>query len=146
MDEWTGGCLCGTVRYSLASEPFDAGWCHCRTCQLNSGSPAMAFATVPLADYRWNSGEAAVRRVKSSSFGHRAFCGQCGTPLYTHVDHQPDTLDFSIATLDEPDRVRPGFHIFWASRVPWTQTDDGLPKFDRFRPNTVGLEGAEPPA
>ena len=146
MTHWTGGCLCGTVRFTLDSEPYDAGWCHCRTCQLNSGSPAMVFATVPVAHYRLQAGEAAVRRVASSSFGHRSFCGECGTPLYTHVEHQPDTLDFSVATLDEPGRVRPGFHIFWSSRVPWTQVDDDLPKFDRFRPNTVGLEGTEPPA
>jgi len=46
-----GGCLCGAVRYRLASAPFDAGWCHCRTCQLNSGSPAMAFAKVPSRDF-----------------------------------------------------------------------------------------------
>jgi hypothetical protein len=105
----------------------------------------MVFATVPLADYRLEAGKTAVRRVKSSDFGHRAFCGECGTPLYTHVEHQPDTLDFSVATLDEPGRVRPGFHIFWSSRVPWLEIDDDLPKFDRFRPNTVGLEGTEPP-
>ncbi len=144
MGAWTGGCLCGAVRYRLESEPFDAGWCHCRTCQLNSGSPAMVFATVPLEDYRFETGETAVRRVKSSSFGHRAFCGECGTPLYTHVE--PDTLDFSVATLDEPARVTPGFHIFWSSRLPWAQADDGLPKYDRFRPNTRGLDGTEPPA
>ena len=38
---WTGGCLCGTVRYALKSEPFDCGWCHCRSCQLTSGAPSM---------------------------------------------------------------------------------------------------------
>ena len=43
----TGGCMCGAVRYELKSEPFDCGWCHCRTCQLNSGAPAMVFASVP---------------------------------------------------------------------------------------------------
>src|ERR671913_169373 len=102
MRDWTGGCLCGTVRFRMNSEPYDAGWCHCRTCQLNSGSPAMVFATVLLDDYRFEAGEEQVRRVASSSFGHRTFCGQCGTPLYTHVEHQPATLDFSVATLDQP--------------------------------------------
>ena len=105
----------------------------------------MVFASVPVGSYRYEAGEAAVRRVASSKFGHRAFCGQCGTPLYTHVEHQPDTLDFSVATLDEPRLFSPGFHIFWASRIDWHDIDDGLPKFDRFRPNTKGLEGTEPP-
>ena len=137
--------MCGKVRFKLRSEPFDAGWCHCRTCQLNSGAPAMVFASVGSGHYRIIEGEAAVRQVASSSFGHRASCGACGTPLYMSVDHQPETIDFSVATLDEPGRVRPGFHIFWSSRVEWFAADDGLPKFDRFRPHTRGLAGTEPP-
>ena len=138
--------MCGTVRFRLAEEPFDAGWCHCRTCQLNSGAPAMVFASVSEGKYLFDQGGAAVRKVRSSSFGHRGYCGECGTPLYMKVDHQPETVDFSVATLDEPGRVRPGFHIFWASRVPWLLLDDNLPKFDRFRLETRGLEGTEPPA
>ena len=140
---WTGGCLCGAVRYRLASEPFDAGWCHCRTCQLNSGAPAMAFASVAVADWIIERGEP--RKVKSSDFGHRLSCAQCGTPLAMQVDHQPETVDFSIATLDEPGRIAPSFHIFWSSKVAWFDPGDGLPKYDRFRPGTRGLEGTEPP-
>ena len=73
MTDWTGGCLCGAVRYRLASEQFDAGWCHCRTCQLNSGSPAMAFASVNAGDFCVEQGEEALGRIESSSFGHRRF-------------------------------------------------------------------------
>ena len=133
MTKWAGGCMCGTVRFRLDSEPFDAGWCHCRTCQLNSGSPATVFASVPAGDYVFTQGESAVRRVRSSDFGHRAFCGNCGTPLYMKDDHQPKSVDFSVATLDEPGRVRPGFHIFWSSRLSWFEIDDDLPKFDHTR-------------
>lgn len=143
---WTGGCLCGTVRFRLASAPFDAGWCHCRTCQLNSGAPAMAFASVTEGDWVAVQGAAAIKTVRSSSFGHRGFCGQCGTPLYMKVDHQPETVDFSVATLDEPDLVPPGFHIFWSSRVAWFEPGDALPKYEKFRPDTRGLDGIDPPA
>jgi hypothetical protein len=146
MTNWTGGCLCGTVRFRLSSAPFDVGWCHCRTCQLSSGSPAMVFASVPVEDFVFTAGEEAVHRVASSSFGHRAFCSSCGTPLYMRVDSQPQTVDFSVATLDEPGVVRPGFHIFWSSRIDWLDWDDGLPKYDRLRPETRGLKGTEPPA
>lgn len=145
MDNLTGGCLCGSVRFRLASEPFDAGWCHCRTCQLNSGAPAMAFASVKSGDWVATSGQGAVKTVQTSSFGHRAFCSQCGTPLYVRVDHQPGTIDFSIVTLDEPDRVQPEFHIFWSSKVSWFDPGDELPRHQRFRPDTRGLEGTEPP-
>ena len=141
-----GGCCCGAVRYRLDSPPFDAGWCHCRTCQRNSGSPAMAFATVPVGDFRYDRGEELVASFASSSFGRRHFCSRCGTPLYVHVEHQADTVDFSIATLDDPDAVVPGFHIFYASRIAWAPASDALPRHDRFRPHTRGLEGGEPPA
>ena len=141
----TGGCACGAVRYELMSAPDDAGWCHCRTCQLNSGAPAMAFASVPVADYVVVDGADRVKSYASSSFGRRSFCGECGTPLMVQVDHQPETVDFSIATLDDPDSVPPGFHIFYASRIAWFDTSDDLPRHDRFRPDSRGLEGTEPP-
>ncbi len=134
-----GGCLCGKVRYRLKSEPFDAGWCHCRTCQLNSGSPAMAFATVPIGDFEFTQGGDLVGTVESSDFGNRRFCTSCGTPFLMQVQHQPETVDFSIATLDEPGTIVPGFHIFYASRIPWAEACDDAPRHDKFRPDTRGL-------
>ncbi len=84
------------------------------------------------------AGEPARRR--SSDFGERWFCRDCGTPLAMQVDHQPDTIDFTIATLDRPDAVPPGFHIWTASRIPWFDTADTLPRHERFRRNTRGLD------
>lgn len=127
------------MRYELKSTPFDAGWCHCRICQLNSGAPGMVFASVAAGDLVFTQGADDVKRFKSSEFGHRLFCGRCGTPIAMQVDHQPETIDFSVATLDAPERVPPGFHIFDASRIPWFETADTLPRHVRFRPDTRGL-------
>jgi hypothetical protein len=121
----------------LASPPFDAGYCHCRICQLSAGAPVMAFATVPRPDYVIGKGGPAKR--KSSDFGERWFCADCGTPLAMMVVHQPDTIDFTIATLDRPESVAPAFHIWEASRIGWFDTADRLPRHARWRPDTVGL-------
>jgi hypothetical protein len=137
--------MCGAVRFELQSEPFDAGWCHCRTCQLNSGAPAMAFASVIRGDWVAHEGGDRIRTIRTSNFGHRSSCAECGTPLYVEVDHQPDTRDFSIVTLDDPNAIAPEFHIFWSSKVAWFNPGDGLPKHEKFRPDTRGLEGTEPP-
>ena len=142
----TGGCACGAVRYRLESEPFDTGWCHCRICQLVSGAPAMVFSTVPAGDLVFTEGADQVKVHKSTPFGERRFCASCGTPLTIQVDYQPETIDFPVATLDEPDAVAPGFHIFRASRIAWFETADDLPRHEKFRPDTRGLEGTEPPA
>ena len=139
----TGGCMCGAVRYQIDSQPGDCGWCHCRTCQLFGGAPALAFASVPANDFTWTSKQP--QWVETSTFGRRAFCAECGTPLQVQVNYQPETVDFPITTLDDPSVAEPEFHIFWASRVRWFNPSDDLPKHDRFRPDTRGLAGTEPP-
>lgn len=133
-----GRCACGAIRYELASEPFDAGYCHCRICQLTSGAPVMAFATVPVADYRVIAGEPLVRR--SSALAERSFCGDCGTPLTIHADYQADTIDFTIATLDRPGTIFPAFHIWTGSRIDWFDTDDSYPRHAGFRADTRGMD------
>jgi hypothetical protein len=112
---------------------------------LFSGVPAMAFTCVPRDDFEWREGEVRVRWIESSSFGRRAFCGECGTPLQIQVNHQPETVDFPIVTLDKPDAAAPEFHIFWGSKVDWFNPGDELPRHDKFRPNTRGLDGTDPP-
>jgi hypothetical protein len=61
------------------------------------------------------------------------------------VDHQPETVDFSVATLDSPEAISPGFHIFWSSRISWFEPRDELPRHEKFRQGTRGLDGTEPP-
>ena len=141
-----GGCLCGAVRYRLAEPPFDPGWCHCRLCQKASGAPAMAFGCVQRDHWKVTNGVDQLAERRTSSFGTRTHCRNCGTPLTIAVDFQPDTLDVALATLDEPGAVVPSFRIFWRDRIAWDCPDDGLPRFDAFRPGTIGLSGTEPPA
>ena len=134
-----GGCFCGAVRYRLASEPFDTGWCHCRVCQRISGAPALVFTTVPVADFVVEQGREAIGTTRPTDFGERQFCTRCGTPLTIAVDFQPETIDVAAATLDEPEKVKPGFHIFYASRIAWAEAGDSLPRHGEFRPETRGL-------
>ena len=35
----TGGCLCGAIRYTITAPIAELRACHCRDCQLESGSP-----------------------------------------------------------------------------------------------------------
>ena len=94
----------------------------------------MAFASVPVGDLVWTGGADRVKIVLSSDVGQRHFCGECGTPLLMTLIRQPETVDFSVATLDHPEAIAPAFHIFWGSRVAWFEPSDDLPRFDRFRP------------
>jgi hypothetical protein len=135
----TGGCACGAIRYALRSQPFDTGWCHCKLCRRTSGAPAVVFTTVPTADFDLVQGAEALRIWRSTSFGERTFCQLCGSLLTIRVDYQPDTIDLTVATLDQPDLVPPGFHIFCQDAIAWATIDDGLPRHARLRPDTRGL-------
>jgi hypothetical protein len=134
----TGGCACGAVRYRLDETPWDAGYCHCSLCRRSSGAPVQAFGTVHAGKFVVTHGEP--RRRRSTDFGERWFCGDCGTQLVIRVDFQPDTIDFTLASLDEPGGVTPGFHIFFDQRIAWLETTDTLPRHAGFRPQTRGLE------
>jgi len=37
-DKHEGGSLCGEVRFEVSGQPELSGVCHCRYCQLRSGS------------------------------------------------------------------------------------------------------------
>lgn len=134
-----GGCACGAVRYRLEAEPYDTGWCHCRICQHVSGSGGMVFTTVPLAAFRIRDGEASIGRFQSTAFGSRTFCVNCGAPLTIHVRHQPGEIDIAVGSLDDPEAVDPGFHLYTSEAPSWAIGRDHLPRHDALRPQTRGL-------
>jgi hypothetical protein len=142
-DLLTGGCACGAVRYELRATPSDTGWCHCGLCRRTSGAPAVAFTTIGVGDFSFTRGAPA--RWRSTSFGERGFCPTCGSLLTIRLDFQPDTIDITAGTLDRPDAVAPGFHVFCRDAVAWGLPDDGLPRHDGFRPDTRGLEPGKVP-
>ena len=131
-------CLCGDVTLEITLPSKWVAHCHCTMCRRVSGAPVMAFATVPFEDFVVTGSP---RRFRSTGFGERWFCGECGTPLAMHVDHQPETIDFTIASLDAPERVVPQFHLFVEKRIAWFETADALPRHAGFRPDTRGLSG-----
>jgi len=125
-----GGCACGEVRYRLEEEPFDCGYCHCRLCQRTSGAPVLVFASVHQEAFTVTKG--APRKRISSDLGERWFCDKCGTQLAMRGD-DPDLVDFTVASLDDPGAVAPSFHLWTERRIPWFQTADELPRHPRSR-------------
>jgi len=92
----------------------------------------MVFATVPAGDYLIASGADLIGRFRSSEKAERWFCGRCGTPLLFR-ELVGSNYEVSVATLDEPEKVLPGFHIFYDSRIAWAEAADTLPRFARSR-------------
>lgn len=131
-----GGCLCGAVRYRLDDAPasiVDAGYCHCRLCQRASGAPVVAWLTLPIAKLAYTRGTPIV--FASSAHSQREFCATCGTPIAFRRIQSPQTVDVTLASLDDPSSVSPHYHIWRQSRLPWFETADALPRHEDAGPD-----------
>ena len=53
---YTGGCLCGALRYEAVGEPPGSGHCYCVDCRRASGSGFVPFMGFRASDVRF-SGE-----------------------------------------------------------------------------------------
>jgi hypothetical protein len=123
---FAGGCLCGHIRYEATAQPVSAGYCHCRMCQRSSGAPAQVWAQFPIEFFRYTTAEPEV--YKSSSWGERRFCPQCGSQLEFRLQKDPATVDLNVPTLDDPGAVQPSTHIWTKDQLPWFETTDDLPR------------------
>lgn len=127
--DWTGGCLCGAVRYRATADPIRAVICHCETCRRVSGSAFLSFVHFPKASFTWTSGEPT--RYRSSAFAERGFCPDCGSTLSMHEEVLGDRVQVSLGSLDRPEDVRPVDHVWTENQLPWLEIADELPRFTR---------------
>jgi len=122
-----GGCLCAAVRYIVSAGAIpESGYCHCRTCQRQSGAPVVAWFAVPPGRLRYAEGDPA--RFRASARAAREFCAACGTYLVFREDDASAPVSVNTATLDDPSLVPPAFHIYTERRVNWFETADKLPR------------------
>ncbi len=122
--EATGGCLCGAVRFRVTAKPVAAYYCHCTMCQKDGGGPFMASATVPIEAFAFTKGEP--KAYESSPGFVRLSCGECGSALGFQAKDNPKLADFSLGCLDDPNAIRPEFHMFTSTQVSWCEMADGL--------------------
>ena len=47
MERFTGGCLCGSVRFVASGRPYRVGLCHCLDCRKHHGALFHASAIFP---------------------------------------------------------------------------------------------------
>jgi len=92
----------------------------------------VAWVTFPATGFRFTKGKP--KMFRSSAQVVRAFCPDCGTPLTYRHDKQPETLDITSCSLDEPGRFPPTHHSWLAHDLAWVRFGDGLPTFPAFRP------------
>jgi len=135
MTDRTGGCACGAVRFKIGAPFVGVGVCHCTDCQKASGGPPNYVALAPSAALEVGKGEAKVYASKGDSGGtvRRAFCAECGSPLWSWLPDSP-LMAVKLGALDDSSDLTPGLHLYTASAPPWHLMHDGLPRFPKAPP------------
>ena len=124
-DVHSGGCQCGAMRYQFAAPLADIAHCHCSICRRTTGGIVTTWLTVPLTSFEWLAGTPA--EFASSTSCTRSFCPTCGAQLTLFTTLSPQTLDVTVATLDQPELAPADRHIWVQSRLPWLHLDEQLP-------------------
>lgn len=132
----TGACFCGAVGYEAELDENRVSICHCRDCQIFSGSAFRMSSVVPVSDFRFTDGQPKYfdKRADSGAIRRLAFCGECGTHLCSlPVDRDSASAFVSIrlSSAREFARLKPGSEIFCDSRVSWLEPLAGTIQFPR---------------
>ena len=133
-----GGCLCGGVRYEIEGPIQPPEHCHCGMCRKAHGAAFSTNAVVETENLRVVSGRDLLTEYESSPNRRKCFCGRCGSQLFIRRQNRPDITVITLGTLDDDPEVRPMRHVFSASKAPWYEMDNALPRFEVY-------PGFEPP-
>lgn len=135
LSEQTGGCLCGSFRYSFTADPIFSFSCHCRDCQRATGSVcATAFAISKNSLRMTGEWKFFSKLGDKGSEVNRGFCPNCGSRAVSTVTDRPDIYLVYAASLDDPSWFRPEMDIYTSSALPWDCMDPAIPKFELLPP------------
>ncbi|GJL94644.1 MAG: aldehyde-activating protein [Hyphococcus sp.] len=135
MENLTGQCLCGAIKFSCPKDdlkPADA--CHCSQCRRWSGhvwaSVNAPYSAVMIADEK-----GALKWHRASDYARRGFCGNCGSSLFWQadgLDKHKDRIAIALGALDAPTGLALTEHIFITDKGDYYCIADGLPQKDKF--------------
>jgi hypothetical protein len=116
---FTGGCLCGAVRYSATGTPEFQGLCH------------VGFICFPCDAVKIEGETLAHKGVGGSGLpADRHYCPTCLSPLFGMSEIIPGKTNIYAGSLDDSAQFVPTFAIFVRSRPPWDQSSAGLQCFE----------------
>ncbi|ENG5923289.1 GFA family protein [Serratia marcescens] len=120
---YSGGCLCGHIRFQARGLPGNPHSCSCDFCRRHSGAPTLCWVEFPRQAIEWNGPGGMPTLYRSSPYSSRAFCPRCGSTLGAIDDESTVALatgSFDRANLPE---LRPTSHAFADVCPEWWRID-----------------------
>lgn len=132
MPMFTGGCVCGAVRYECDAQPTLMFKCHCHDCQHVSGGGYAPVVYLPKAAFHVTKGSLQRYATESTGMGQnlRGFCGRCGSRI--SGGEKENGIGILAGTLDDPTLFQPTVDIHVTDIQPWDLLDPKTTKFDGY--------------
>lgn len=127
---FSGGCLCGAVRYESSAAPQLVGQCHCVDCRKTSATDHAVHLVLPEESFTV-TGEVRFydHPADSGNIVARGFCPKCAAAIYSKNSGMPGMAFVRASSLDDLEIAKPQM-IVYASRAPsWSQLDPTIPVF-----------------
>jgi len=124
-----GSCLCGAVRFEIIGKPLLMANCHCSRCRLGRSAAHATNLFVLPEQLNWLAGERAVRVFDlpgAERFGIN-FCPTCGSGV-PRLSAKIGRINVPSGSLDGDPGITPAYHIYAASKAPWFEIHDNLPR------------------
>ncbi len=132
---FTGGCLCGAVRFEVddLAGPFEL--CHCQRCRQLTGSRYAATIRVSAEAFCLTQGAENIQRFEAPLLFQPPpytvhFCSNCGSKVPSSETDQ-DWLEIHAGLFDTDLPLMPDRHIYAEYLPVWDEISDGLPDFNR---------------
>ena len=130
-----GGCRCGAVRYTLATDWLPPAYaCHCHQCQRWSGSAFSLQAFVPENMVAVTGPVVLYERTTEDRTSRQRICGVCHSRIYNTNTRRPGLAVVRAGTLDDSAALECRAHIFTGSRQHWFDLPQGVPQWPEAPP------------
>ena len=126
-----GSCLCGGVAYEVTGPIKVVHNCHCSRCRKARAAAHTTNGFTAMDDVRYTCGEETLRTYRLPEARHfsQVFCPTCGSGM-PRRDPERGVAVIPFGSLDDDPGRGADDHIFVASKAPWYEITDDLPRFD----------------
>ena len=105
-----GGCLCGQITFEAEVESTTFGICHCSECQTLTGTAFNTGFSVSAEKFKLVAGEPSTYVRTAEQSGRkvkRAFCGNCGSPIYRQSLLNSSMLRIGVGSIKQRAKFTP---------------------------------------
>lgn len=126
----TASCLCGGISFEIAGPIHHVRFCHCANCRKFSGASHSAWGLIDTAHLIIGQLNTSITRYNAGN-GFRAFCSNCGSPLWYEPTGLPHFRGIPLGVIDRDESVpSPELHVWTRSKVSWAPILDDLPQYE----------------